>query len=111
MSITDRLEEALINARIATQMTGETRSVAISEEDALGILAMLAREARILEALNNQIDVCTELDDGGSPAVRICDAYAVAWQQTETGAWEPRCRAHLDETDETFIWRNLEEAA
>lgn len=67
-----------------------------------------ADNQRILAALNDQIDVCTEpesWDDLTGKPTEICDEYAVAWQQTETGAWETRCSAHLDETSE-FIWRD-----
>ena len=42
MSITDRLEEAIINARIAAGLTGVTQQpVGISQDDAVRILAAL----------------------------------------------------------------------
>ena len=46
MSITDRLEEAIIAARIAARMACGPQYVTISEEDAVAILAALKQQNR-----------------------------------------------------------------
>jgi hypothetical protein len=112
VSITDRLEDAIINARIAGQMTGTgtDQPVTLTQEDAE---ALWVHNCRLLAALNDQIDVCTEETGERDPLTGdtpICNDYAVAWQQDrETGSWLTRCFAHLDEIDETVIWRKDEQ--
>ena len=49
MSVTDRLEEAIIAARIAKRMTG-AQFVTITEQDAVRILAVLKRRWDVPEA-------------------------------------------------------------
>lgn len=62
MSITGRLEEAIINARIAAQLTGVTQQpVGISQDDAVRILAAL-RLHRWLFSLDESEDRCAECD-------------------------------------------------